>query len=83
MVVPTIGREGEASWWPWNLTVTQDQRTFSINLSNAIIGLSRAFYGRILSTMDGLILLPGEVDVSRPFQIGYSTAKVPLGPFGV
>jgi len=81
MVVPTIGCEGEAAWWPWNLIITQDQRSYSFSLSDSIVGLSRAFQGRVYSTMDGLILLPSGIDVSRPFQIGYWTAEVTIGPF--
>jgi len=83
MVVPTIGCEGEAAWWPWNLVITQDQRSYSLSLSDSIVGLSRAFQGRVYSTMDGLILLPHGIDVSRPFQISYWTAEVTLGPFNL
>ena len=83
MVVPTIGCEGEAAWWPWNLIITQDQRSYSISLSDSIVGLSRAFQGRVYSTMDGLMLLPREIDVSRPFQINYWIAEVTIGPFNL
>lgn len=81
MVVPTIGCEGEAAWWPWNLIMTQDQRSYTISLSNSIVGLSRAFHGRVYSTMDGLILLPEGIDASRPFQINYWATEITIGPF--
>ena len=83
MVVPTLGREGEAAWWPWNIIVTQDQRSYSISLSDSIVGLSSLFHGRVYCTMDGLILLPREVNVSRPFQIDYSTEQVSVGPLAL
>lgn len=83
MVVPTIGREGEAAWWPWNLIVTQDRTSYSINMSDSIVGLSLAFQGRVYSTMDGLIRLPDEINVSRPFQINYSITEVTIGPFNL
>jgi len=81
MVVPTIGREGEAAWWPWNLTITQDRRSYSLSFGDSIVGLSRDFQGRVYSTMDGLILLPDEIDVSRPFKINYWLTEVTIGPF--
>ena len=81
MVVPTIGREGEAAWLPWNIIVTQDRHDYSINLSDSIVGLSSIFHGRVYSTMDGLILLPKEIDISRPFAIRYSTEQASVGPF--
>jgi len=81
MIVPTIGREGEAAWWPWNLTVEQDRCSYSVGFSDSIVGLSRSFQGRIYSTMDGLILLPSEIDVTRPFKINYSITEVTIGPF--
>ena len=81
MVVPTIGREGEAAWWPWNLTVTQDRRSYSLTFGDSIVGLSRSFQGRVYSTMDGLIRLPDQINISRPFQINYSITEVTIGPF--
>ncbi len=81
MVVPTIGREGEVAWWPWNLTITQDGRNHAITFGDSIVGLSKAFQGRIYSTMDGLIRLPDQVDVRRPFQIAYAITQVTIGPF--
>lgn len=81
MVVPTIGREGEAAWWPWNLIITQDRRSYSISLSDSIVGLSLAFQGRIYSTMDGLIRIPEEIDVTRPFRVNYAITEVTIGPF--
>jgi hypothetical protein len=81
MVVATIGREGEAAWWPWNLIVTQDRTSYSISMSDSIVGLSRAFQGRVYSTMDGLVRLPEAINVSRPFQINYSITEVTIGPF--
>ncbi|MBU1048505.1 hypothetical protein KKG90_00640 [Candidatus Bipolaricaulota bacterium] len=81
MVVPTIGREGEAAWWPWNLIVTQDKHSYAISLSDSIVGLSKAFQGRVFSTMDGLIRIPDQIDVRRPFQINYAITEVTIGPF--
>ena len=83
MVVPTIGREGEAAWWPWNLIVTQDRVSYSLSMSDSIVGLSRAFQGRIYSTMDGLVRLPSGVDGSRPFQVSYGITEVTIGPFNL
>jgi hypothetical protein len=81
MLVPTIGCEGEAAWWPWNLTVSQDRRSYSLTFGDSIVGLSHDFQGRVYSTMDGLILLPEEIDVSRPFKINYWLAEITIGPF--
>ena len=83
MVVPTIGREGEAAWWPWNLIVTQDRVSYSLSMSDSIVGLSRAFQGRIYCTMDGLVRLPSGVDGSRPFQVSYGITEVTIGPFNL
>lgn len=81
MVVPTIGREGEVAWWPWNLTIMQDGQNHAINFGDLIVGLSKAFQGRIYSTMDGLVRIPDSIDVRRPFQIAYAITEVTIGPF--
>jgi hypothetical protein len=83
MVVPTIGHEGEATWWPWNLTISQDRRSYSPSFNDSIVGLSRDFQGRVYSIMDGLIRLPEEIDVSRPFQISYWLTEATIGPFNI
>ena len=83
MIVPTIGHEGEATWWPWNLTISQDRRSYSPSFNDSIVGLSHDFQGRVYSTMDGLIRLPEEIDVSRPFQISYWLTEVTIGPFNI
>jgi hypothetical protein len=79
-VVPSLGREGQVYWLPWNIVISQDHVTFTVEFEDILVGLSGAFCGLIYQTMDGFIHLPDEIDVSRPFKICYSAAEVSLGP---